>query len=321
MQRIKLKTVEVIYGHRCNLSCRGCSSGSDFIKDTRYDPTLESIYKSIEDLSKYVDPESIDLIGGELFLYWDKVELIVKKIREYYPTTVICLLTNGLLIDKFKKQLVSLCETHHPCNVDITDHFTLFSSDVVAKKYHAKLDKFVENLAADKVSSIPLTLDVNWLKNNKNAVTSTNLHKLSSWAEIYHVKSNTVQVSRLADFKAGYFEVDGQIKPYATNDPAGSYANGCGMPHCHALVESKLYKCSWFFVLPYLLEIKGQLDDPDWQKYLKYKPLDLTNVTDAELDHFYTTSTRDIGLCDVCNNNQSTNIRQTKYNVIPIQNK
>lgn len=320
MHKIKLKIVELIYGYRCNLSCKGCSSGSNFITNNQYDPTMVSIYQSIENLSKYVEPESIDLIGGELFLYWDRIGLIVKKIREHYPTTIICLASNGLLLDKFKQPLLDICRTYHPCKIDITDHFTLFSEDVIAKKYHTKLNNFIKQLDANKLVETKQEINIDWLLNNKASVTSANYKKLSIIDETYIDKHSTViHLSKRPEFKSSYFEnADGTIKPFVTNDSNGSYSNGCGMPQCHALVNSKLYKCSWFSILPHLLEIKSQLDDPDWAKYLTYKPLDLTNTTIAELDQFYNTRDCAIDLCDMCSNNQNTIIKRTKYNVIPI---
>ena len=155
MEKIKLKFVEVFYGYRCNLSCQGCTSASDVVKTTDSDPSLESIFLSVEQLSNYVYPESVDLMGGELFLYWDKVVQIVPVIRKYFPTSRISLVTNGLLLPKYKEQLLELCETYHPCTIDITNHFTLFSKDVRTKKYQKKFTK-IRKLDYFLVSSLAL---------------------------------------------------------------------------------------------------------------------------------------------------------------------
>jgi hypothetical protein len=48
VNKIKLKLVEVFYGYQCNLSCQGCSSASDVVKTSEYDPSIESIFASIE---------------------------------------------------------------------------------------------------------------------------------------------------------------------------------------------------------------------------------------------------------------------------------
>lgn len=278
MGKIKLKLVEVFYGYRCNLSCKGCSSGSDIIKNYDNDPTLESILCSIENLSNHVIPDNIDLIGGELLLYWDRIELITAKIRQHFPTTNIGMVTNGLQLDKFKDRLIDLCKRNHPCTVDITDHFTLFSSDVVAKKYHKKLNTFLKNT---------------------------------------HRAQIVTQLTKPIEFKSCYYITEqGKLKPYATNDPIGSYTNGCAMPYCHTLVDSKLYKCSWFVVLPNILASKGQSNDIDWDRYLNYQPLDLVNPTDESLLAFSNTQDQAISLCDMCSNKSSDGIIKIKENVL-----
>lgn len=317
MNKIKLKLVEIFYGYRCNLSCRGCSSASDIVKTTVYDPSIESIFTSIENLAKYIEPESIDLMGGELFLYWDKVEQIVSKIRQHFPDTQIALATNGLLLDKYKDSLLRLCEENHPCVIDITDHFTLFSKDIKAKKYHKKLDEFLAQLTTISVSNWPNPAD--HLKEHKST-------EVDDWQryfiekKLYSGSSTTVKVYNQQKFVSCYYPIDEKIKPYATNDPDGSYAHGCAMPYCHLLVDSKLYKCSWFAVLPRILEKYNQLHDPDWQKYLKYQPIDLSAPTQTQLDQFEETSTRSIELCDMCSNNKSLNgTLHNKTNVFPVK--
>lgn len=298
----------------CNLTCQGCSSASDIVKDTQSDPTMESIFTSIENLAKYVEPESVDLMGGELLLYWDRVEQIVPKIREHFPNTRIGMVTNGLLLDKYKDRLLALCEKYHPCDVDITDHFTLFSSDITAKKFHKKLDDFVATLNQGEV--------IRWEDPRGRLERYKDSTQIDDWKRImirernYSNDYTNVKVTNPQEFMPCYTEANGQIKPHATNDPQGSYTHGCAMPWCYTLVDSKLYKCSWFVVLPKILEKHNQLDDLDWAKYLAYAPVDLTNPTEQALINFENNSLRGISLCDMCSNNPNTNIKQTKDNVL-----
>lgn len=313
MNKIKLKLVEVFYGYQCNLSCQGCSSASDVVKTSEYDPSIESIFASIENLANCVEPESIDLMGGELFLYWDKVTQIVDKVRQHFPHTPIALATNGLLLHKYKDRLLKLCEDHHPCVVDITDHFTLFSKDVRTKKFHKKLDEFLADMVP--VSVVKWSNALDHLKEHKST-------EVDDWQrylvekKLYSGKSATVKVYNQQKFVSCYYTEDAKIKPHATNDPAGSYANGCAMPYCHLLVDSKLYKCSWFAVLPQLLSKTDQLQDPDWQKYLKYQPIDIASPQQAHLDQFEQTSCSSIELCDMCSN-KPAGVLHTKSNVFP----
>ena len=317
MKKIKLNLVEIIYGYQCNLKCNGCSSASNLILDKSYDPTLESIYKSIDDLGKHVIPENIDLMGGELFLYWNKIEKIIIKIRENFPDVCIGLVTNGLLLDKFSNKLLNLCEKFHPCKVDITDHFTLFSEDVISKKYHNKLNEFFKNYNIPKTNTIKWNPSKQWLEKSKSLLANNSIKTLTIRQEIYETSTTKFQITKQQEFSTCYYENNqGLIKPYATHDPTGSYANGCSSPWCHTLINSKLYKCNWFVVLPYILELKNQLNDTDWGKYLNYKPLDLTNPAQEDLDYFYKTRLSSISQCDMCSNDSTKKIIQSKENVI-----
>ena len=309
MKKIKLKLVEIFYGYHCNLSCQGCTSASDIIKDNLHDPSLESIYLSIENLSCHVEPDRIDLMGGELFLYWDRVEKIITKIRYHFPKTTIGLATNGLLLSKYEDRLLELCEKFHPCLIEITDHFVLFSDEVISKKYHSKLNKILSKLTK--------TVEIKWkidpLKLKKNTDWRTATHK----DESYYHNNTKISVVTSPEFIACYFkDKEGKLKPYATNDPEGSYKNGCAMKSCHMVMNSKLYKCSWFAVLPSLLTQINQIEDADWQKYLNYSPVNLINPSEESLIEFEKTSTSSITLCDMCANNRANIINQTKDNVL-----
>lgn len=294
--------VEIFYGHRCNLSCNGCTSASDIIKNYEHDPTLDSIFESIDDLSNYADVNEFDLMGGEAFLYWDSIEKIVEHIRIKFPNSTIGICTNGLLLDKFQNKLIEFCKTFHPCVIDITNHFKLFSDDIIAKKFHKTLEKFLETNHMNKKSTIKWGV-------------------VQDSVELYSSSTFNVRIADAEYFYSCYYtNNENKIKPFATNDPEGSYKNGCSMPNCHLLYESKLYKCSWFAILPKILKIKNQLDDNDWSKYLNYKALNLKNPTVTELKHFVETSNKHIDLCDMCNNNKLFSIKHSKENVIAIKN-
>jgi hypothetical protein len=89
------------------------------------------------------------------------------------------------------------------------------------------------------------------------------------------------------------------------------------MPNCHALVDSKLYKCSWFVSLPIILKLNNQLDDAEWKPYLEYVPLDLSNPTNSTLQEFSDTQLTSIPLCDMCSNNPNNSVIKIKEHVLP----
>ena len=254
-------------------------------------------------------------MGGELFLYWDKVEKIVIKIRELFPTTNIRLASNGLLLSKFEDKLITLCKKHYPCTVEITDHFTLFPDDIIAENYHKKLDAFLLKLQH--------TATIKWPISHLKKYNNTSNINWKTWLikeEVYQSESTRFNVVNQLVFTPCYYHDNDKIKPYATNDPDGSYANGCNMQGCHLLLDSKLYKCSWFAFLPHILEKYNQLQDNDWQKYLTYQPVDLTNLKPEHLLEFEKSSHSAISLCDMCSNNPKNAIEHTKENVLPQSN-
>jgi organic radical activating enzyme len=300
MKKIKLTLVEVLYGHRCNLSCSGCSSISDQIKDYDQDPTIESIFESIDHLSNTVIPGSIDLMGGELFLYWDRIKQIVPKVREKFPATTIIMTTNGMMLDKYQNEVIELCNTYGPCVLEVTNHFTLFPQDTLTLNYKKKIDSFIEK--NNFVSDTPYIVKFKTAEDATFENPDLNME---------------VSISKPQVFIPGYQKTDGQVKPFATNDPEGSYRNGCAMPICHMLVDSKLYKCSWLAFLPKLLAKYGQLDDPDWKKYLEYQPVDLSNPTEQALADFEATRHSAISVCDMCSNNVNHQIPHNRSTVLP----
>jgi len=299
--KIFLPMIELFYGHRCNLACTGCTSMSDVIQNYEYDPTIESILESIDNLSNHVDVGEIDLMGGEALLYWDLIELISSRIREKFPNTVIGICTNGLLLEKFESRIIDFSKKYHPCVIDITNHFKLFSDDVISKKFQSSLKTFLEHVDVSSRKS------VTWGVTNDTV-------------DLYSSPIANIRVADAENFYSCYYtNVENKIKPFATNDPAGSYKNGCAMPNCHLLYESKLYKCSWFALLPKLLKIKNQLDDSDWAKYLNYKAIDLKDCSYSELQLFADTANKHIDLCDMCSNNKKFEIKHNKENVINIR--
>lgn len=308
MSKIKLHIVEIFYGHRCNLSCQGCSSVSDHIKDYDDDPSLESIFESIENLSKSVYPKSIDLMGGELFLYWDRIKQIIPKIREHFPKTLISMTTNGMLLEKHADEVVEISKKYHPCVLEVTNHFTLFPEDSLTDNYKKKIENFVsKNNFVEKDKTEEEMWDKTYL-----------IEFRTKGDETYENENMDLHLTKPVNFYPGYFKNEaGKLKPFATNDPEGSYEKGCSMPVCHLLLDNKLYKCSWFAFLPRLLKRNGQEGDPDWDKYLGYKPLDLENADQQDLIDFYQNSNKAISLCDMCSNQEKHMIKHDRSTVLP----
>ena len=51
----------------------------------------------------------------------------------------------------------------------------------------------------------------------------------------------------------------------------------CIASSCHQILNGYMYKCSRLSNLHAVLKQTNQLDDPQWKKYLQYKPIHYSN--------------------------------------------
>lgn len=280
IEKISLPTLNILYGYRCNYSCDGCFSGSDSIRNADFDPALEEILDSIPRLKQTISVEHmITLMGGEPWLYWeDKIVPIVLSLNQSFPKTKINIFSNGHLlgknIDKFihlSKQIEKLCLT-------VSRH----------------LDPVMDSAPGK-----------HWQKSISTMADHPEIYKISD--NHYHVKDNinaNIYFSQIENWTPSYRRTPaGQIKPFSTNDPDGSFAKRCGTIGCTCVLGRKLYKCPTLASLSAHLTSLKQIDDLDWQKYLQYQPLDLTMQTSREMKNFADQLHRAVDQCDMCNNN------------------
>lgn len=285
------------YGFKCNLACRGCNSGSDIIFHRNYDPSLKSILETITNFSNYVDDVTnmITLVGGEPTLYWnDKIVPMTHHVRKYFPNATINISSNGLLLHKFRDDIVNLFLEVDNIRLSIDDHLAGFPDSREAQVFYKNLKYFLSHPRIHKIH------DMHYDIPNK---------KIDFMLHTFHEYG----------FKAQFKTEGNKVKPFATNDPSGSYAVGCISPFCAAAIDNKLYKCPRLLSLPKILTETNQLNDPDWQKYLQYTPVDLLNGTQEDIDHFANTEGQAIPECDVCPNSREQNIHwfpQSKENVL-----
>lgn len=295
MSKIDLKIVNLYYGFDCNLTCRECFSGSDIIRNKQYDPSLESLLKSIEDMSQHISniTEMFTLIGGEPLLYWDRIVALVHHFRKFYPTTVINITTNGVLLHKHRKEVLDLLLSTDNIRISLTNHFSEFMEDPTGVKYKQNLEYFFSDPRINRIHALHYDIP------NRNI----NFH-LHEYAE---------------GFKSQWQHIDGKLKPWATNDPQGSMNYGCTGNICSAIIDSKLFKCPRFVVLPAILDKVNQTDDSDWKKYLAYTPIDLSQEgIQYKLQEFEANQGHPISECDMCPNKHIINITQiphTKENI------
>ncbi len=92
----------------------------------------------------------------------------------------------------------------------------------------------------------------------------------------------------------------GKIYPF-NNDSKIMYDN-CTASSCHQILNGYMYKCSKLSNLHAALEQTNQLDDPQWKKYLNYKPIHYSNSKE-EIVKFFNKKEEDI--CSGCNTTET----------------
>lgn len=295
-----IKILDIFIGNKCNLSCFQCDTRSDIVKSKSFDPSIESIKQGITLAQQYFNIEHYSLLGGEPLFYMDKVKEIVAFIRSFDSTTPILLPTNGKMIDKKANELSALISQYN-LTLMVCNHFSAFEDKTLSTELTANVVKFVKQMRLTESKQhlfFDQIIDKGLYVNEQGKVT------LFFRDQDY--------------FQSNYYLENNKPKPFASGDSDASYANGCCSPFCSFLRDSKLYKCAALATVRTLLEHHDSLNDPAWEKYLNYEPLDLTNCTPEEVAHFSNTKYRSIEQCDMCPS-QSKSFTKTKATVIPIK--
>jgi hypothetical protein len=115
-----------------------------------------------------------------------------------------------------------------------------------------------------------------------------------------------------------YYIKNNKPLPFNSTDTAKSYFKSCPSCYCTFLYNKKLYKCAALGTLKQFLEKHESIDSPEWQKYLSYKPLDLTSCTLDEVENFSTSKFQNIDECSMCPENNQI-ISLTEETVLPIK--
>lgn len=97
-------TLETNVVDYCNLNCKGCSHFSNLFPKGSHIP-FETFERDIKQLSMHVFIWRFNLLGGEIFLS-DKVIDYIACLKRYMPRTKVELISNGLLIQQLKKEVL-----------------------------------------------------------------------------------------------------------------------------------------------------------------------------------------------------------------------
>jgi organic radical activating enzyme len=318
----EIKILDVFYGNRCNLTCNQCDTRSDYVRKGQYDPTMEDIKRGIDLANEKFDVQKWSILGGEPLLYLDTVTEIIDYIRQVEPNKVLFFPTNGSLLDRHMDRVVELVQKYNLW-VQVCNHFVSFKDQTRSDKVKENTRELARRLNIPKVETKRWWIDI--MDYNSGS---------DDWQQFlarkgYDINSDTDEEAWIKDNSGVYymeagefqtiqkFDEFGNPKPHTDNDPEGSYWNSCPSVFCAMLYNKKVYKCAALATLKNFLETRNALDDPDWQPYLNYKPVDLENCTDTDVAHFGQTHYCHIDECAMCPN-KHTPILKTEEQVLPI---
>ena len=259
------------------------------------------------------------MIGGEPFLYKDKVLEIIKCVRSFEPNKTIFMSTNGMLLHKNIDWVVDLIKEYRIW-VQVCNHTSLFHpKETMIKAVHTigkKLD-IEETIPAHRWWYDVFKVETG-TENWKQYVKEKGINfETRDPNDITYMQQNWgIHYMESPYFQTIVNKIDGIPKPF-NSDPADAYKNSCPSQFCAFLHDKKIYKCGALGTLKRLLEKYNLIDDPEWQKYLAYKPVDLENCTEDDLDRFADTHYCSVNECSMCPG-EYRGIEKNKVNVLKI---
>lgn len=205
-----INRLDLMVAYSCNISCTGCISLSDFKRDGV--ASIADISDWVKYWSELVQPRVVVLFGGEPCLHPNLIE-ICKLVKTHWPNSIIRLITNGYLLDKFDS---SSWFEFEPFEIQVSMH---------REDHRSIIDQAIKNILIKRTG---------W----KTTVNDNDVdHKQISW----QVNQFTIYKSIFKDFVVPFKLIDGQIKPWMSS--AEQAHKICGAPNTPILYKGKLYKC------------------------------------------------------------------------------
>ena len=153
----------------------------------------------------------------------------------------------------------------------------LFSNALLLHKHH---DWIIEHMKRGTI--LRLSMHVSPVS-TKGKLNYKNVNEFIEYAEDKVDLDSTLEISEPWDEK--WFDMlkweDNQFHPWEDNDLESSWSH-CTCPQMQ-IYNGYLWKCASIAYLRETLGSTKQLDDPAWQKYLKYKP----TAVDAPIEDIY----------------------------------
>lgn len=96
------RALKIQMGLACNYSCSYCLQALEVVNDAV--SLLDDARQFIEQLDSWIEgePEEVQFWGGEPFVYWAKLKVLVPHIKKRFPEARIVIITNGSVLDEEK---------------------------------------------------------------------------------------------------------------------------------------------------------------------------------------------------------------------------
>jgi hypothetical protein len=137
----------------CNLNCRGCDNFSPLSPEVYAD--IHSFEKDCARMARLTNGrvKEIQLLGGEPLLH-PHIILLLDIVRNYFPTNVINIVTNGILLQKqpdefwatCRKNTVRIIVTKYPIEIDYQRIEILVKAQEITFSYYGNTESVYKTM-------------------------------------------------------------------------------------------------------------------------------------------------------------------------------
>lgn len=281
-----LPKLDIMIQYSCSLSCFGCVTMSDQPREGGV--SIDEGESWLQAWSKVLTVDTIGLTGGEPLMNPDILTWI-RKVRQYFPSSHIRVVTNGLHL-KTVDVLPLLVELGN-ATLDVSFHVQGPTADDLRKQILAQtadLDSQWQPIPSG-IEEIPLKLQR---------------------GDVF------VSVSMWQKFTKPYHGVLKLIRPWKSKQPALSHA-ACGAPADPLLYKNRVYKCGPIANLRDTLAIHDLLTNAEWQSYLKYKGFGAQDDLQPLIDDFGKPNDK---ICTMCSSDARATIEHYGPAMVVLKN-
>jgi hypothetical protein len=260
-----------VHSHQgCNLRCSGCNHHSEIV-DIQESIDCDQVVRDLDHLLSRINVRHINVLGGEPLLNPQGTRKILEYLIGRGQKTKMT--TNGFYIHKHENWIIPLIKKGLILKISFHLHP---QKDKNGPKLAEKVQNFLVKARKDGIlihNGIQQYVgqDKGWIE------FSPEFERKSNWMKLFKEEEGD------------------QIYPYESDkDEAFKLC----VSACPNMYKGRLYKCPHMAYLEDSVAIKGQLDDPQWQKYLQYRGYDIYD--DSQIQEFLRTAYVAEDVCSSC---------------------